>query len=84
MIYHTLRDPDKMAVTECGLATRVCTINMNPDYELTDKIARFTELHEMCHVDLFVTNEYELNQHGPKFQRCMLDKAVKHGFDDLW
>lgn len=83
-IGHSLRLPDKMAMTECGMVGKVCRINFNPDYELSEIVDRFTELHEMCHVQLFIEGEYEFNEHGAKWQKCMHELANKNAFDDLW
>lgn len=83
-IDHQLRDPGLMAVTECELTSKVCRINMNPDYEMSDKVARLNLLHESCHVKLFVEQEYEFNDHGQKWQGCMHMIANKNGFEDLW
>lgn len=83
-IDHQLRDPNKMAETKCELISRVCRINMNPDYEISSSITRMTLIHEQCHIDLFILQEYELDQHGPKWESCMHDKADKKAFDNLW
>ena len=41
------------------------------------------EIHESCHIYVDKhTPEFE--QHGPNFQKCMLDKAERGAFKDLW
>ena len=83
-IDHQLRDPKLMAITECELTSRICRINMNPDFEISTKVQRMTLLHELCHVSLFVEGGYEFDDHGFKWQGCMHQIANKNGFEDLW
>ena len=83
-IDHQLRDPKLMAITECELTSRICRINMNPDFEISTKVQRMTLIHEMCHIELFVSGEYEFDDHGFKWQGCMHQIANKNGFEDLW
>ncbi len=49
----------------------------------TSRSAYFTEYHEMCHLSLW-NKEDEFGDHGPKFQSCMTQLALKGAFTDLW
>jgi hypothetical protein len=44
------------------------------------RVAKFTLIHEECHVKLWTK---EFDDHGFKFQSCMLDIAARGGFHDL-
>jgi predicted SprT family Zn-dependent metalloprotease len=83
-IDHQLHDDSNMAITECGNVSKICRIDMNPDFEHGYRIRRETLLHEMCHVDVFALNGAELEEHGPRWQRCMHRVADENGFEDLW
>ena len=41
--------------------------------------------HETCHIELNSTNRADpLDDHGPNFQACMLDKAERGAYKDVW
>ena len=44
--------------------------------------AYLTVFHEQCHLSLWNTDDFE--QHGPKFQSCMTQLALKGAFEELW
>ena len=53
------------------------------------KTADISLLHEMCHIKLDANGELPLTvsndeSHGPKFQQCMVDLAVRGAMHDLW
>lgn len=58
-------------------------IFINSYYDRSVNEAEFTELHEMCHVAVAVSG-YEYEQHGPRWQRCMLRLAQQGAFTELW
>ena len=59
-------------------------IALNPKYNFSNKIERENLLHESCHVRIFIEHEEEFDDHGPKWQACMLELANKGAFKDLW
>lgn len=83
---HDLKDDTKIAMTEIFYVngTRYYRITFNQKFNLAGNQERMSELHEMCHVRLYVEEQYELDDHGPKFQSCMHDVANKRGFDPIW
>lgn len=56
------------------------TIVLDPKQNPNRRIAEFTEYHEICHI----ATPPEVDQHGPKFQACMLRLAQEGAFKDLW
>src|ERR1700683_2224244 len=53
----------------------VALYNMAPDQ------AHFNLLHEQCDLDSW---DVEIDEHGPKWQACMLRLANAGAFHDLW
>ena len=82
VITKTLNDDRFMALTfyENG----AYHIALNPKYNFSTKIERENLLHEMCHIRIFVEHDEEFEDHGPKWQACMLELAKKGAFADLW
>lgn len=77
-----LRDDRFMALTEhSGSYFR---IDFNPKYNNSPKVARMTLLHEMCHIRQFVESEREFDDHGIKWQTCMMNLAKQGAMSDLW
>lgn len=48
----------------------------------TRKTAQWTVAHETCHVAVPAGLEFE--DHGPKFQNCMVNLATHGAFADIW
>lgn len=59
-------------------------IALNPRYNISTKVERMNILHESCHIRMFVEGEEEFDDHGPKWQSCMLELAEKGAFASLW
>lgn len=83
-ITHDLVNDCCMAVTNYVGKTGLSSIQFNKKYEPSLKQARMTLLHEQCHIFLATHNEFELDDHGPKWQICMHDLSRKGAFEDLW
>lgn len=81
-IDHELKDDSVMAVT--NFIGEVIYIRFNRKYEPSGEQARGSLLHEMCHVYLKISNQIELDNHGPKWQNCMHKLADKRAFEDIW
>ena len=67
--------------------SRQAPFHMKMDARLKDMppVAIETLYHETCHVELESTNRVDpLDDHGPNFQACMLDKAERGAFRDIW
>ena len=77
--YARLSD-DYIAVTRKLGPKYIMTIDPEKD-NCTAHLAQ-TLLHEMCHIKVDWTNEFD--QHGPKFQGCMLDLAEHGAFNGIW
>lgn len=56
-------------------------IIINKTFNPVPRAAHETLLHEMCHVS---TWQMELDDHGPKFQRCMTKLALEGAMAELW
>lgn len=48
----------------------------------TESTAKMTLAHETCHVA--VPTGTELDDHGPRFQKCMVNLATHGAFADIW
>jgi hypothetical protein len=86
--YGNLTEDDSMGKTykmDNGSYLIVIDQKTNPILKTADG----TLIHEMCHIklnsirDLTFTSK-ELEDHGPSFQACMLDKASQGAFKDIW
>jgi hypothetical protein len=64
---------------EDGIDLEVATIHLHPDKHVGSTDARFTLLHEMCHLRLL-----PWTRHGKKFNDEMRRLAILGAFDDLW
>jgi hypothetical protein len=53
----------------------------NPKYNQADTHLKMNMLHEQCHI---ATWGQEFDDHGPKFQACMLRLANQGAFNSLW
>ena len=81
-IDHELKDDATMAVTH--FIGEIIYIRFNRRYEPDGNQARETLLHEMCHIRLKVDSDFELDNHGQKWQACMHKLANQGAFEDLW
>ena len=59
-------------------------IFINSYYDRDLREAELTEFHEMCHVKVEVIDGPELEDHGPKWVKCMRERAAAGAFDNLW
>ncbi len=82
VITRNLQDDRFMAITD--YSDGLYHIGINPRYNLSTKTERINLLHEQCHILGFVEHDDEFDQHGPKWQACMLRIAKSGGFNDLW
>lgn len=57
------------------------TIIIDQDTNSVDREVLMTLFHEMCHVKV---HWGELDQHGEKWQACMVNLADQGAFQDLW
>ena len=88
-ITHDLTDDKYMAITD-RLSNGSYHISFNVKYGYTpipggtsvDELRNL--LHESCHVQLYVENDNEFNDHGPHWQACMHRLANQGAFEDLW
>lgn len=75
--------PD-MGLTVCGIdeATNKehCTIFISIEGNANMRTAAFTVAHETCHV----WNRRDIEEHGPRWQNCMVHLAIEGAFQDLW
>lgn len=81
-ISHNLQDPRFMAVTFYDNGRY--HIAFNPAYNISGKTEQLNLIHEMCHIRVFVEQDEEAEDHGPHFQRCMMDLAKQGAFKDIW
>jgi hypothetical protein len=61
-----------------------CSIVIDRDTNPVERSAKFTLLHEMCHVAVDTSSASEFDEHGPKFQACMLQLGKDGVLKDLW
>lgn len=56
-------------------------ISFDPHYVASERVGRFTLLHEMCHVKTWgeTTDSY----HGPRWRTCMLQIDLNDGFRNI-
>ena len=59
-------------------------IEINPRFNQAESIERETLLHEQCHILMAVEKTEEFNQHGQKWQACMMSLAKQGAFEGLW
>jgi hypothetical protein len=74
-----------MGQTLCDLkddasGAEACQMYINPKFNIAEVTADETIIHESCHVK--TANEFE--DHGPRFQHCMLEVAMSGGFKGIW
>jgi predicted SprT family Zn-dependent metalloprotease len=48
------------------------------------RYVRLTLRHEMCHLKVDLDGAPEFDEHGPKWQGCMVNLALHGAFHDLW
>lgn len=78
-------DSALVGITYCTLNLQTdsysaCTIHINRKYNLAEPVAAETVIHETCHVATYVERE----DHGPRWQTCMLDLAKRGAFKGVW
>lgn len=88
IISHSLDNDYRMAETT-PFTNNYYHIDFNPKYGYhPGNGTSITELrnllHEMCHVQVFVENAYEFDDHGAHWQGCMHRLADMRAFDNLW
>lgn len=60
-------------------------IELDPDFNRTQVTTKATELHEMCHVKVMMTEDVPLGEeHGLAFQTCMMTLAREGAFERIW
>lgn len=57
-------------------------IYISPKYNVSTDTAFETEMHEMCHIATFQDDVFD--DHGPKWQQCMLNLAERGVFSSIW
>ncbi len=82
IITRTLNDDRFMALTFEN--SEHYHIAINPKYNISTKSERIDLLHEMCHVQMFIENDYQLDDHGSHWQACMHRLANQGAFENLW
>lgn len=70
-----------MGETFCDLEHKTCRILLDRETNRVPRTAQWTLVHELCHIKVPSGRELE---HGPLFQQCMIDVAVRGGFRDIW
>jgi predicted SprT family Zn-dependent metalloprotease len=84
LITHDLHDDRFVADTE-QYKTGFYHIAFNPKFNLSGREELLTLLHESCHIRLMSSGQGdELDQHGARWQDCMLTLAKQGAFADLW
>jgi hypothetical protein len=63
-----------------GTGVLSCTIYVNPTYNIAPVTTYETIIHEACHVKTYD----EFDDHGPRWQHCMLEQAMSGGFKGIW
>lgn len=59
-------------------------IDIDDKYNPAETTRNETLIHEMCHIEVSYVEGDEIDDHGPKWQGCMLRIAEHHGFDQIW
>ena len=57
-------------------------IYISPKYSPVSSTADEVEIHEMCHIATFQDDVFD--DHGPKWQQCMLNLAERGAFSSIW
>jgi len=82
VITRNLHDDRFMAITVP--TGRSYEIDLNMKYLPSPKEEKETLLHETCHIQIFVEDTPEINDHGPKWQACMHRITKEGAMEDLW
>lgn len=73
-----------MGMTIHDLGGKNFKIEIDKDYNPAEVTENETLIHEMCHVEVEFVEKDELENHGAKWQACMLRVAEHGGFADVW
>jgi hypothetical protein len=75
-----------MGNTYENITSKTYFIEIDTKSNITSMTYDLTLLHEMCHVATMdaMVNKYGETQHGPHFQKCMLQLAENGAFNNLW
>jgi len=76
-----LHEEHAMALTR-HLGDGHWVIRMDRGTNTTERVVEMTILHESCHVS--VGPHAEFDDHGSKFQNCMMGLALRGAFRDIW
>jgi len=84
LISHNLHDDRFSALTE-QYESGFYHIEFNEKFNLSRREELFTLLHESCHIrNMSSSQGDEFDQHGVRWQQCMLSLANRGAFSDLW
>jgi hypothetical protein len=63
-----------------GLKAESCTMYISPKWNVAPVTMYATIIHESCHEKTYT----EFDDHGPRWQHCMLEQAMSGGFKGIW
>lgn len=88
LIDHSLTDDRFMALTSFSNGFYHIQFNPKFGYHPNPKGTSITELrnllHESCHVEIFIQNAEQFDDHGSHWQSCMYRLAKLKAFENLW
>lgn len=82
VITNDLKDDRLMAITDQVGSS--FSIRFNPKFNISMKQRNVNLLHEQCHISLVIEKQFELDDHGIKWQACMHRLANEGAFENLW
>jgi hypothetical protein len=88
LISHDLTDDRFMALTSFSKGYYRIQFNPKFGYHPNPRATSITELrnllHESCHVEIFIQDAEQFEDHGSHWQACMHRLANMNAFEDLW
>ena len=84
--YRPIENDAAMGSVDCSIGP-VCTITIDPRFNIADITAIMTMYHEECHIAVWVDygeSAYGDPGHGKLFQACMMDLAKQGAFEKIW